>query len=227
MLKALIPRPIKRSLRQMHRNHVMHQAVVIVRSRLSHNQNLPPALLERLIYGWGNEGWSAKTALLNAILEECKDRPRSILECGSGLTTVLFAVISSQTGGNFRSLEHQAQWHQIVCRRLREFGLADGCVSHTPLMNHGEFDWYDTSIRVPATETYDLVLCDGPPGSTRGGRYGLLPQMLQRLRPGARIIMDDIARADEARIIQRWLAEHGDRIRLAEQHESYAILSVI
>jgi len=71
-----------------------------------------------------------------------------------------------------------------------------------PLVSHGLFDWYN--LPQSATNTYELVICDGPPSATRGGRYGLLPVVKRQLAQNAIILMDDVERPDERGIIERW-----------------------
>ena len=63
-----------------------------------------------MIYGWGNEGWSAKPILLNALLAENYASSSSILECGTGLSTLLFAMLARQTGAKHTALEHDVIW---------------------------------------------------------------------------------------------------------------------
>jgi len=69
-------------------------------------------------------------------------------------------------------------------------------------------------------EAFSLVICDGPPGTTKGGRYGLLPVLDKRLPPGATILLDDAGRPAETELIRRWENEahfkteiRGDRER--------------
>ena len=51
-------------------------------------------------------------------------------------------------------------------------------------MGHrGSFVWYDVPKDVWPAE-FRLVVCDGPPGDMKGGRYGLLPLVGARLPPG-------------------------------------------
>ena len=49
-----------------------------------------------------------------------------------------------------------------------------------------------------------LVICDGPPSSTAGGRYGLVPVMKASLNTSCRILLDDTHRRKEREIIQHW-----------------------
>jgi hypothetical protein len=58
-------------------------------------------------------------------------------------------------------------------------------------------------------DSFPLVVCDGPPGSTKGGRYGLVPIMREWLKPGCVILLDDAGREQERAIARRWEAELG------------------
>ncbi len=48
------------------------------------------------------------------------------------------------------------------------------------------------------------MVCDGPPETTRGGRYGLVPVMLEKLRADCTILLDDGAREGERETAERW-----------------------
>ena len=56
-------------------------------------------------------------------------------------------------------------------------------------------------------DKFGLVICDGPPGNTIGGRYGLIPVMRTRLSKGTLILLDDASRPDEQNIAERWRQE--------------------
>ena len=73
-------------------------------------------------------------------------------------------------------------------------------------MDHGDFDWYDVeAVNIP--NGIGLVVCDGPKGTTRGGRNGLAPVMKDRLARGCIVLLDDTSREAERAIIERWCAE--------------------
>ena len=71
------------------------------------------------------------------------------------------------------------------------------CVS--PLRQYKDFCWYDPPID-SMPEAFALVVCDEPPGSTRGGRYGLAAIKRERLKDGCIVLLDDAASEDEQRI---------------------------
>jgi hypothetical protein len=76
-----------------------------------------------------------------------------------------------------------------------------------PLIDYGGFHWYSFPDSLP--EPIELVVCDGPPSATVGGRYGLLPIAGDLLTPKTVILMDDVERSDEQAIIARWNREFG------------------
>ena len=226
LLSRLLPQPLKRHLRMMHRDHCLRSSIGAAKYHLREGTSLPDSVLGRMIYGWGNEGWSAKVNLLHALLSERFSSNSSILECGSGLSSILLGIICQQTGGRFITLEHDERWHSLVCEKLSKFGLSTDGIRLTPLRRYDDFDWYDTSSILTNGDTFDLVLCDGPPNSTRGGRYGLLPNVMHRLTDGARIIVDDTVRLDEMNMINRWLDEYRGKLDVSSRHTTFAILTV-
>ena len=154
-----------------------------------------------LAVGWDNERWSAGPEYLDAVAAAALAERGPILECGSGLTTLVLATISEYSGSAVLTLEHDERCFDNVVSRLRRFGLhAD--VRLAPLRSYGEFDWYD--VDPEGLDAFSLVVCDGPPGATRGGRFGLLPVLGDRLLPGCAILVDDAARPAEQEILRRW-----------------------
>ena len=60
---------------------------------------------------------------------------------------------------------------------------------------------------------------------TRGGRYGLLPLLGNRLPVGATILLDDTCRSSEAELIKRWSDEAAFEVSLVEsQGHGFAIM---
>ena len=57
--------------------------------------------------------------------------------------------------------------------------------------------------------SFSLVICDGPPSRTLGGRYGLVPVMRTRLKAGCVILLDDAEREHERQIARLWQTELG------------------
>lgn len=164
-----------------------------------------PTLID-LTYGWGNVSWASNPEYLADCIDHALTTPGPILECGSGLSTILLGAVARIGGQTLWALEHQAEWGAKVRRVLRRYKLDCVTLSVTPLKDHGEFCWYDAPLESMPRD-FALVVCDGPPGHTKGGRYGLLPIMRPGLRPGCVILLDDTCREEEVAIARRWEAE--------------------
>lgn len=169
-------------------------------------------LLRRLRRGWDNP-WTANLAALQQVLRELHAARGPVLECGSGLTTLLAAAASR--GQPVVALEHDVNWRARIAHELRRRGLDRVALPAVALRSYGDFDWYDAAPdTIPAGTS--LVICDGPPGTTFGGRYGLLPVLRGRLAPGCRIVLDDAQRPDEQATLRRWEREFGTRSERAD-----------
>jgi predicted O-methyltransferase YrrM len=139
--------------------------------------------------------------------------PRSVLELGSGVSTVLVAsALRSIGSGHLRSIEHDRRFLEQTERLLQAEGLA-GTVE---LLEAGltEVEIGDTTWRwyspegLAGLDNVDLVIVDGPPASTQeGARYPAVPLLAPVLRDGALVFLDDAGREDEQRIVERWLTE--------------------
>ena len=167
---------------------------------------VPVPLLDRIVGLWANE-YSAKSEYLDAILRHLPQTRGSVLECGSGLTTILVGHRCQQLGRTLYALEHHSFWANHVREYLDRGRIESVRLVVSPIGDLGDFDWY----HVPEDSIPDeigMVICDGPPGGTRGGRYGLLPLMRDRMSPDCLILMDDSSRPGEREVMDRWSREY-------------------
>lgn len=183
-----------------------------------------PVLMD-LIYGWGNQSWSAWDEYLAVCIGHALTSDGPILECGSGLSTILVGAIAKKRGRCHWVLEHAPEWAEKVRRYLRAYDLDSVVLCVAPLKNYVDFAWYDAPLQL-MPDAFTLVICDGPPGDTRGGRYGLVPVMKSRLRPGCVILLDDSAREQERAIAQRWSSELPAAIESCASRKPYVKLTV-
>ncbi|MCV5153746.1 hypothetical protein OFC46_28050, partial [Escherichia coli] len=65
------------------------------------------------------------------------------------------------------------------------------------LKDYGDFSWYNTQVIYDFPDSFSLVVADGPPGNTKGGRIGLLPLLKDRLSNDVQILLDDAERESE------------------------------
>ena len=181
-------------------------------------------MIKDLIYGWGNEKWSALEEYLRACVEHASATRGPILECGSGLSTIMIGVIAQRRGIAHWALEHDPEWAARVSRILRRCGSSSRL--HTaPLRDHGDFCWYDPPL-ASMPRDLSLVICDGPPGSTKGGRHGLVPVMRERLSPNCVVLLDDAGRQGEFEIAKRWTATLGATLQMQGTEKPYVRISL-
>src|SRR6187399_1286181 len=69
------------------------------------SENFDSELLSDLVNGWGNS-WSARHEFLDACLQHTRKADGPILECGSGLSTLLVGALAQKLGKSVWSLEH-------------------------------------------------------------------------------------------------------------------------
>lgn len=175
-----------------------------------------------LVYGWGG-GWSAGSEYLDAVAAAAVTERGPILECGSGLTTLVLATIARRTGSSVWTLEDDPGWFRAVESGLERLRLTAD-VRLAPLRDYGDFDWYGTDPSL--LPTFSLVVCDGPAGSTRGGRVGLLPLLSERLGRGCTILLDDAARASEQEVLRRWESQAPLSYEIRGKERPYAVVTL-
>jgi hypothetical protein len=115
------------------------------------------------------------------------------------------------------------RWATRVTDTLAALGIDSVDLCRADLKRYDGFHWYEPPLeRMPS---FALVVCDGPPGRTPGGRYGLLPVMRAHLEPGCVILLDDTQRDEERRIAHRWAEELGSVVEFSSEGRSFATLA--
>jgi hypothetical protein len=181
-----------------------------------------PRFLRQLRWAWANPN-SAAVEYLVAVADAAATAPGTVLECGSGLSTVVVGAIAQRTGNRVVSLENSTWWARHVhwCLKVAQAETVDYRVR--PLRSYRDFDWYDLGTPV---EHITLVICDGPVASSRGGRFGLLPVCAEYLTPNARILLDDFERPSERLVVRRWADEFGWSIEREDRTTKGSFCSV-
>lgn len=162
--------------------------------------------------------WSDASLLpsaLQVVLNEIEINSRkTIVEFGSGISTIYIAQILSRLGGRIVSFESDAEWATFVENRLAAFDLSEfASVIHAPLgpctLSKNGLQWYDQTIVEKAVHTLsiDCVVIDGPPAYKVGfelARYPALPVLQARLAQDYAVFLDDIHRLGEQEILRLW-----------------------
>lgn len=140
-------------------------------------------------------GGAASYGLLYLILRIGSEfRPASVLDIGAGQTSLLWAMLRRRGFvGDVLTLEHDALWgariaaqvtHEVMVAPLRP-RTVDGRTVTT-------YDW----DAVRAQRGFDVIVCDGPIGTPRHSRRGILT-MLDALPGDFALVLDDAERVGE------------------------------
>ena len=118
-------------------------------------------------------GWAASPDVLNVLVDELLSRrPRVVVECGSGVSTLWLALAITQYDIPCRvvSLDHDAEFLAATALTLERHGVADvvdlrlAPLTRTRLLGHDTV-WYDEAAVADLTDV-GLVFVDGPPESS-------------------------------------------------------------
>lgn len=172
--------------------------------------------------GWALTGDAAAVLVREAQLR----KPRTILELGSGVSTLLLGqVLRNAGGGRLVSIDHDPAWAARTRENLRLMGLDDvvrvvDAPLHTRTVGEQRYDWYDIPEAVlDELGPIDLLLVDGPPqrsDDTLPARFPAIPVLGPRLSANALVFVDDADRAQERTMVQWWLEQ--DAGWQAERH---------
>jgi predicted O-methyltransferase YrrM len=158
-------------------------------------------------------GWAASPDFLALLLRHAATGPRVIVECGSGASTVVLARACERNGrGHVWSLEHLPDMAARTRAWLDEQELERyATVIDAPLIPQGPDDpsrfWY--AVEGLPDLPIDMVVVDGPPGSTAGSltRYPAGPRLFPRLSEDGAVFLDDADRPEERATVLRWQQE--------------------
>lgn len=162
-------------------------------------------------------GWAlTPDAAVVLAREIALNKPRIIVELGSGVSTVLIGRMLKQAGeGKLFSLDHDPNWAEETRRHIQASALQDHVVVlDAPLASQSfgdkVFNWYEIPEQLRQAGNIDLIVVDGPPQSLDPSgmpRYPALPAFLKQLSPQGMIYIDDANRPQEQAMIAKWLNE--------------------
>lgn len=148
-----------------------------------------------------------------------------IVEIGGGLSTVWLGLAARAEGRGIRliSLEHDESYGAATRAAVARQGLARDVevrvgALESLVLDGVEAPWYPVAL-LADVERVDLLFVDGPPAASAPfARYPAVPVLLDRLRDGALVVLDDTTRRDEREIVDRWSALSGE-IRLEPERD--------
>lgn len=144
-------------------------------------------------------------------------RPSTILEFGSGTSTVALAwamrrLYGASSKPHMFSIDQSADFIERTKHRLAQLGLADSVrFLHAPLSVQTIGYMESLCYMIPpatleeflGTARPSFVVIDGPAGEN-GVRFGTIPLVREYLDPNARIFLDDGFRDSELDTADRW-----------------------
>ncbi len=155
--------------------------------------------------------WSAAADFVQIIVDEVlTTKPQAIVECSSGLTTLMLARACQMVGqGRVYSLENGSEYAKNCRDYLSRYQLNEiATVIDAPLVDTAVGDelyqWYQTTA-LPDIKI-DMLVIDGPPGFIqKHSRLPALPLLMERLADNCVVFLDDAARDDEKELVAMWL----------------------
>lgn len=141
-----------------------------------------------------------------------KNRPRAILECGCGISTIVMALALSQTlcehCCKIVSLETEEKWRSRTILALRSVGLMDMVdLRLVPFLevNFGGHRFFSPSTEHLEDLNAEFFFIDSPIIDV--GRHGTLLAAYQALSPSAMVVLDDAWREEEFQCVEMWTTE--------------------
>lgn len=177
-------------------------------------------------------GWAASPDLLLILAKHALNkRPKTILECSSGASTIVLARCCELNGcGHVYSLEHDPKYAQKNRELINEHELgAWVTIIDAPLIPYpviANAPWYSMHALPSQLPEIDLLVIDGPPASSSHlARYPALPILHSYLSSSVTVVLDDAARPDEQEAVNRWNINFPDfQIEQPETEKGCAIL---
>jgi hypothetical protein len=160
---------------------------------------------------------SIKPADLVTLLNDIVlNQRQTIVECGSGVSTLHIASLLRRTGGHLYSIEDDATWAALMRKQITELKLSEFVtLIHAPRIPCSEAyhtmtrEWFDERVLDSALgdRQFDQLIVDGPQGFNEAQtyiRYPALPYFKQRMKPQHSIALDDTDKPAGQLILQQW-----------------------
>jgi predicted O-methyltransferase YrrM len=144
-------------------------------------------------------------------------RPRVILECGAGISTLFLADVLREVHGKESDIRYLTlEEGEDVAAKMTASIAAAGFQRFAKVINlplaettagNRRTMWYDlddTQLRdMTGGQPIDMILLDGPSGN-HGSRFAAVPMLHPHARNGACFFLDDALRDNELEIGRQW-----------------------
>ncbi|MDB4958534.1 MAG: hypothetical protein JWO36_6103 [Myxococcales bacterium] len=194
---------IDRRLDELEADIAQTQPLIELGARLAPRRPLPPL-----------RGYAIAPDFALLLTELVADeRPRLVVETGSGASTLVIAYALEQLGGgHVIALEHDPAYARETRAEIARHGLtAYASVIDAPLepieLGGKTYRWYSQQALDRIDGNIDLVVDDGPPRHAGTMlRYASLPVFAKRLSARGLFVLDVVGE-EERTILERWRSE--------------------
>jgi hypothetical protein len=159
------------------------------------------------------------SAIVGVLNEIIVNNRLCVVECGGGISTNYIARMMKNRGGHLYTIEHDAIWAEHITEFLEAENLQKFVTVICAPLKECDISldasyWYDEHIiaKVLSEDMIDLIVVDGPPAYQRDqelSRYPALPKFKKYLKEDFCIILDDIDRLGEKKILKMWEKDFG------------------
>ena len=144
---------------------------------------------------------------------------KTVLECGSGLSTLAIGkFLKDEPEAKIVSLEHDLSWIEIMKDLIKKEGLTNIVIHYAPLVDFNfenvKGKWFDIN-NINLGKDFDLLVIDGPPSYRKGlelSRYPAINLIKDALKDNGIFYMDDYKRKGEVEVLKLW----SNKIKLLE-----------
>lgn len=117
---------------------------------------------ETIVNRFGNHVYGLPARSLAVCHREAKAAQGDILECGTGLSTIVMGLALAGTDHRVYALEHDLYWLRKTTAWLQRYEVTNVNLIYAPLFPHENGDWYGVRANeLPAK--FDIAVIDGPP----------------------------------------------------------------
>ncbi|MDR1104049.1 MAG: glycosyltransferase [Endomicrobium sp.] len=193
-----------------HLNYTQLESLFWLSKRLKIKNSLPPM-----------RNWAMSPDVLLKLHEYITNaKPKTVLEFGSGVSTIVICdALSQNNSGRLISIEHLEKFMEETMEVIKNENLSlflDLRLAQLKiwtgehLCNEKPVFWYDEKIvDTLDLKEIDLLIIDGPPGNTNPyARYPALPILYKNLSNKVQVWLDDTNRKDEAEIAHAWAEKY-------------------
>jgi len=155
---------------------------------------------------------------------------RTVVEFGSGVSTLYVAKVMKEYGGKICSVDHDELWIEKLSQIASKEGVLANIEFVVAPMAKSELaldgnEWYDELRLFQLIKNYkfDMVIVDGPLAYKKDimrSRFPALPFLHENslLLSDHTVFMDDALRAGEAEIIRRYCGTYGYSFDVYKEH---------